>query len=245
MIADVRPAPHSFLITQPHNGPSVKVLIIEDDGGIAAQLAESVRQAGWKPAVRRDGQEGLQAALEGSWAMILLDVMLPGIDGWEVCRRVRAAGMDTAILMLTARDDVEDRVKGLDLGADDYLPKPFEAAELLARMRALARRQAHIKSGRIELGDLVLDSRAQTAERAGQPLKLTPREFSLLEALARHEGQVLTREAILERIWNNDEALPNTVNFHMASLRKKLDQDHEVKLIHTVHGLGYMLRRPA
>lgn len=175
--------------------------------------------------------------------MILLDIMLPGMEGWEVCQKLREGGIDVPLLMLTAKDEVSDRIKGLDLGADDYLVKPFELNELLARMRALARREAHHKSGRMEAGNLVIDSNGSLAAIKGIPLNLTPREFSLLEALVRNEGQVLTRDAILERVWNAEEALPNTVNFHMASLRKKLDSAGEGGLIQTVHGLGYTFRR--
>ncbi len=193
--------------------------------------------------LRRDGPSGLSEGLTHTCGLVLLDIMLPGMEGWEVCRRLREGGVDVPLLMLTAKDEVSDRVRGLDLGADDYLVKPFELTELLARMRALARRDSHRRSGRMEAGPLVIDSNGSSASIKGSSLQLTPREFSLLEALVRNEGQVLTREAILERVWNAEEALPNTVNFHMASLRKKLDAAGEGGLIQTVHGLGYTFRR--
>lgn len=223
----------------------MKVLIVEDDPQLGDLLADAVRSVGWKPALRRDGPSGLSEGLTHAYGLVLLDIMLPGMEGWEVCRRLREGGVDVPLLMLTAKDDVSDRVRGLDLGADDYLVKPFELTELLARMRALSRRDSHRRSGRMEAGPLVIDSNGSSASIKGMPLPLTPREFSLLEALVRNEGQVLTREAILERVWNAEEALPNTVNFHMASLRKKLDAMGEGGLIQTVHGLGYTFRRKA
>jgi DNA-binding response OmpR family regulator len=221
----------------------LKVLIVEDDPQLGDLLADAVRSVGWRPVLRRDGPSGLTEGLTRTCGLILLDIMLPGMEGWEVCRQLRAGGIDVPLLMLTAKDEVSDRVRGLDLGADDYLVKPFELTELLARMRALVRRETHHKSGRMEAGTLVIDSNGSAASIKGLPLPLTPREFSLLEALVRNEGQVLTREAILERVWNAEEALPNTVNFHMASLRKKLDAAGESGLIQTVHGLGYTFRR--
>ncbi|MCW5936123.1 MAG: response regulator transcription factor [Fimbriimonadaceae bacterium] len=219
----------------------MRVLVVEDDEEIAEQLAIALRNSGHKPTVAKDGVEGEREALLNPYGVILLDVMMPGRNGFEVCRRLRQSGVETPILMLTAKDAVEDRVTGLDTGADDYLVKPFEIAELLARIRSLARRDSQTRTGVVTINDLVVDSRTQTATKAGEPLRLTPREFSLLEALVRNEGRTLTREAILERVWNNDEALPNTVSFHMSSLRKKVDP--EAKLIHTVHGFGYVLRR--
>lgn len=218
----------------------MKVLIVEDDAEIAEQLATALRREGHKPSICGDGPSGEDEALLNSYGLVLLDVMLPGRDGWQVCRNLRRAGVATPILMLTARDAVPDRVEGLDAGADDYLVKPFDLRELLARVRALQRREAKLRSGVLEVGDLVIDPHAQTVHRGEEMVRLTPREFTLLEALARNAGRVLTREAILERVWNNDEALPNTVNFHMSSLRRKVDP--EGKLIATVHGFGYVLR---
>jgi DNA-binding response OmpR family regulator len=148
------------------------------------------------------------------------------------------------ILMLTARDAVEDRVRGLDVGADDYLPKPFDFDELLARVRALLRRDKIHRTRVIQIGDLTLDTAATRVWRAGQEIRLTPREYTLLEALAANEGRVLTRDLIQTRVWRDEESYPHTVDVHINSLRRKIDAGHEAKLIHTVHGLGYILRSP-
>lgn len=189
-----------------------------------------------------NGEDGLDKALWERYSLIILDIMLPGIDGWAICRRLRESKNAVPILMLTARDSVEDRVRGLEGGADDYLPKPFDARELLARARALIRRDKVHRTGKIQVADLEVDSAAHTVRRAGKEIHLTPREYSLLEALARNEGRTLTREVILESVWNNEESLDNTVNFHITSLRRKIDVDFEPKLIHTVHGFGYVLK---
>lgn len=222
----------------------MRILIVEDDVVIASELERILRKNGYYPDVAPDGKTGLDFALSHPYKVILLDVMLPLMDGIEVCQSLRRAGNDTPVLMLTARDAIDDRVKGLDTGADDYLVKPFAVPELLARVRALSRRDAANKADVVKVADLVVDGNARTATRAGKPLNLTKREFTLLEALARHTGNVLTREAILERVWNNEESLPNTVNFHVSSLRKKVDSGSSVKLIYTVHGTGYVLRPP-
>src|SRR5437763_1178090 len=173
--------------------------------------------------------------------------LVPGTgsrDGWSVCEALRIRRNPVPILMLTARGAVEDRVRGLNTGADDYLPKPFDFNELLARVRALLRRDQIHKSGSLQIADLEIDSTTRQVRRGGRELVLTPREFSLLEALARNEGRTLTREHILERVWGDDESYSNTVSFHVASLRKKVDTEDAVKLIHTVHGIGYVLRNP-
>ncbi len=220
----------------------MRVLVVEDDPVISSELVKALTRDGHKVDAALDGEEGLTQAFLNSYGLIILDIMLPKRNGWEVCADLRKSGLETPILMLTAKDEIDDRVKGLDLGADDYLVKPFDLRELKARIRALGRRDSARKSGIIEVADLVIDSKANTVSRSGEPIPLTPREFSLLEALARHEGQILTRDAILERVWNNDESLPNTVNFHMSSLRRKIDAERERKLIQTVHGMGYVLR---
>lgn len=220
----------------------MRILVVEDDTVIASQLSLALEREGFKPDVARDGEQGLQMAREGSYALMILDVMLPYRDGWSVCEELRKGRSTLPILMLTARDAVEDRIKGLSGGADDYLPKPFDIRELLARIQALLRRDKVHRTGVIRVGDLELDSNAHKVTRAGVEIDLTPREFSLLEALARNEGRTLTRQAILERVWDNEDSLENTVNFHVASLRKKVDASHETKLIHTVHGIGYVLR---
>lgn len=223
-------------------GGEMRVLVVEDDEVIAKALGTALAKEGYRPKLVGTGPDAVEAAIAESFGLIVLDVMIPGFDGFEVCRRLRKAGLETPVLMLTARDAVDDRVAGLDTGADDYLVKPFDVQELLARLRALKRREAAQKSDVIEVADLRVDSRAHTVQRAGTTIELTKREFELLEALARNAGRTLTRDAILQRVWNDDDALPNTVNFHVVSLRRKVDEGFEKKLIHTVHGLGYTLK---
>ncbi|HEX5323048.1 MAG TPA: response regulator transcription factor, partial [Capsulimonadaceae bacterium] len=172
------------------------------------------------------------------------DVMLPGMDGFRICEELRERGVASPILMLTARDAVRDRVHGLQIGADDYLPKPFDFAELVARVQALLRRDRLHKTRQIKIADLEIDTRARRVMRGGQEVALTPREYALLEALASHEAQVLTREVIQERVWLDEESSSNTVDVYIGSLRKKIDAGHEVKLIQTVHGVGYTLKAP-
>jgi two-component system copper resistance phosphate regulon response regulator CusR len=166
------------------------------------------------------------------------------MDGWQVCQRLRARRYSVPILMLTARDAVDDRVRGLEMGADDYLPKPFAFRELKARVQALLRRDKIHKGRTVRVADLEIDTGVQRVTRAGKEIPLTQREYRLLEALATREGQVLTRDMIQQSVWQDDDSYSNTVDVHIWGLRKKIDVDHEVKLIHTVHGRGYMLREP-
>jgi two-component system copper resistance phosphate regulon response regulator CusR len=222
----------------------MRILLIEDDEVIAERIKFGLEKARFTVDLAADGETGLQLARDGPYALLILDLMLPRRDGWSVCEALRLRRNPVPILMLTARGGVEDRVRGLNTGADDYLPKPFDFSELLARVRALLRRDQIHKSRVIQIADLEIDPTSRQVRRGGQELLLTPREFSLLEALARNEGRALTREYILERVWGNDESYSNTVSFHVASLRKKVDADHAVKLIHTVHGIGYTLRSP-
>jgi two-component system copper resistance phosphate regulon response regulator CusR len=220
----------------------VKLLLVEDEAAIAAVVRQGLEEAHYVVDVAHDGRTGLDRALDEEYALILLDVMLPQMDGWTVCQALRARRNTTPILMLTARDAVGDRVRGLDLGADDYLPKPFDFDELLARVRALLRRDRVHKARSIRIVDLEIDTGLRRVARAGQEVPLTPREYSLLEALAVHEGQVLTREVIQERVWINEESFSNTVDVYIGMLRRKIDAGHAVKLIQTVHGVGYVLR---
>lgn len=222
----------------------MRILLIEDEAPIAAVVKKGLEEARYRVDVASDGVTGLQMALAEGYSLILLDLMLPGRDGWSVCEALRSRRVRTPILMLTARDTVQDRVRGLETGADDYLPKPFDFAELLARVRALLRREQIHKSRVIRVADLEIDTAGGRVSRGGQEIRLTPREYSLLEALAANEGRVLTREVILERIWADDESYSNTVDVHVGVLRKKIDAGRPVKLIHTVHGLGYTLRVP-
>jgi DNA-binding response OmpR family regulator len=223
----------------------VRILVVEDEKGIADMLKEGLEDANYAVDVAGDGEQGLQMADETVYHLILLDVMLPKRDGWSVCETLRARRDRTPILMLTARDTVLDRVKGLDTGADDYLAKPFDFKELLARVRALLRRDKMHRTRVIKIADLEIDVARRTVTRAGVEIALSHREYDLLEALAANEGKVLTREAIQERIWMNEEAYSNTVNVYIGLIRKKVDANHAVKLIQTVHGAGYTLRAPA
>lgn len=222
----------------------MRILIVEDDVVIANLLRKGLEHARFEVDVAGDGNTGQKLALQEPYGAIILDVMLPGKDGWGVCAALRERRNTTPILMLTARDSVDDRVRGLETGADDYLPKPFDFKELLARVRALLRRDKLHKARVFRIADLEVDTSAGRVTRSGQEISLTPREYALLEALAANEGRVLTREMIQDRVWMDDEGFSNTVNVHIANLRKKIDAAHEVKLIHTIHGFGYSLRAP-
>lgn len=223
----------------------VRILVVEDEAAIAEVVSLGLRQAGYVVDVAADGRDGLAQAQNNRYGLILLDVMLPHLDGWGVCARLREAGDPTPILMLTARDTVTDRVKGLETGADDYLPKPFDFRELLARVHALLRRDRVHKGRVIQAADLEIDTTLRRVTRAGREISLTPREYDLLEALAGHQGQTLTREVIQERVWLDDDSLSNTVDAYVRLLRRKIDAGHKLKLIQTVHGVGYKLAVPA
>jgi DNA-binding response OmpR family regulator len=222
----------------------MKVLLVEDETGIANMIRRGLEGAGYSVDTAADGVTGLSMARENLYGLVILDLMLPGRDGWSICRELRAERSRVPILMLTARDTVEDRVRGLDMGADDYLPKPFDFKELSARIRALLRRDKVHKSRVIHIADLEIDTAQRRVSRAGVEIGLSHREYELLEALAAHESQVLTRETIQERIWMDEEAYSNTVDVYIGMLRKKIDAGHTVKLIQTVRGVGYTLRLP-
>ncbi len=223
----------------------MKILIVEDDIPIATVVKRGLERARYQVDLAHDGREGLALALNPDYSLILLDIMLPELDGLTVCRRVRARGLSTPIFMLTARDALQDRVDGLDIGADDYLIKPFEFPELLARVRALLRRDYVHKGAVVRIADLELDRDQHRVTRGGQEISLTPREFALLEALAVQEGRVLTRDYIRDQVWNDDDSYSNNVETFIKQLRRKIDSEPFPKLIHTVHGLGYSLRNPA
>lgn len=219
----------------------MRILVVEDDAVIATAIRRSLERERFSVQLAADGLTGLRLAKEGAYGAIVLDVMLPGQDGWALCAALRVRRNITPVLMLTARDSIQDRVRSLDTGADDYLAKPFDTRELIARVRSLLRRGQQHKSSVIRIADLEIDTHQARVTRAGQPIQLTPREYELLEALAAHEGKVLTREMIQERVWM-DDACGNSVSVHVANLRKKIDCGHAVKLIQTVHGFGYTLR---
>lgn len=222
----------------------MKILLVEDEPGIARLIRRGLEEAGYSVDATANGRQGLEMAGEKGYNLLLLDVMVPGMDGWQVCEALRTQGSQVPILMLTARDAVSDRVRGLDLGADDYLPKPFEFPELLARIRALLRRDRVHRARIIQVDDLVIDTGQRRVTRAGAEIGLSHREYELLEALAAHESQVLTREVIQERIWMDEDSYSNTVDVYIGMLRKKIDAGHGRKLIQTVRGLGYTLRVP-
>ena len=222
----------------------MRILLVEDNADIAEFVQRGLQEERFEVAVAGDGESGLQAAIDELFGLIILDIMLPQRDGFSVCEELRKRWITTPILMLTARDAVADRVRGLEAGADDYLPKPFDFSELLARVQALLRRDRLHKGRRIVIGDMEIDTRTRKVTRAGHEVPLREREYTLLEALATRAGQVLSREFIQEQVWQDDESLSNTVDVHMAQLRKKLDSGHGIKLIQTVYGQGYTLKLP-
>jgi|SRR6516164_4315077 len=222
----------------------MRVLVVEDEVRMAGLLERALREEGHAVDVAADGPEGLWLATENAYGAIVLDVMLPGLDGFQLCRRLRQSGRWVPVLMLTARDAVGDRVRGLDAGADDYLVKPFSLIELAARLRALARRDDRSRPVILAEGDLKLDPAAKRAWRAAAELHLSPKEFSLLELFLRHPGHVLTRSQIIEEIW--DFAYvggSNIVDQYVNYLRRKVDVPFERHHIETVRGMGYRLRR--
>ncbi len=221
-----------------------RVLLTEDEERMATLVADALRDDGHEVEVTHDGTTALDRAQAGSFEVLVLDVMLPDIDGFTVCRELRKAGVRTAVLMLTARDSVEDRVQGLDVGADDYLVKPFAVAELRARVRALARRPAGLHGAELRVDDLVLDPLKREVRRAGKRLDLTAREYGFLSFLLRHEGDTLTRAEILDGVWGEgSEPYGNVVDLYIHYLRTKTEQ-YGARLIHTVRGVGYVLREP-
>ena len=222
----------------------MRILIIEDDAAIAAMLQQGLENAKYMVDRAADGASGLTLTSENSYGLILLDLMLPVMDGWRVCEELRRRRNRVPILMLTARDAVGDRVRGLDAGADDYLPKPFDFSELLARVRALLRRDRVHRTRMIQIADLTIDTSQRLVTRAGMEIGLSHREYELLAALASSEGRVFSREMIQENVWMNETATSSTVDVYIGLLRKKIDAGHEVKLIQTVHGAGYTLRAP-
>ncbi|HYI14973.1 MAG TPA: response regulator transcription factor [Thermomicrobiales bacterium] len=220
----------------------MRVLVVEDDLRIAEFIRKGLEEEGHAVDVAHDGDEALDWPAVVDFDAIVLDVMLPGRDGIEVCRILRTRGVRTPILMLTARDTVEDRVAGLDSGADDYLVKPFAFAELLARLRALMRREPVLLGTTLEVADLTLDTSTRQVTRAGQPVTLTNKEYALLEYLMRHPNQVLTRTMIAEHVWNFDfDTGTNVIDVHIRYLRRKIDDPHDLKLIQTVRGAGYRI----
>jgi DNA-binding response OmpR family regulator len=223
----------------------VKILVVEDEPKVAQALREGLAGEGYDVAVEPTGEGAFFRATTESFDTILLDVMLPGRDGLTILQTLRARGVKTPVLVLTARDTLDDRVRGLDSGADDYLVKPFAFAELLARIRALLRRGRASDALKLTVGDLDVDVMTRTATRAGRAIDLTAREFELLRFLMAHERQVVSRDSLARDVWKEPSRtgpLDNVIDVHIARLRRKIDADHAVKLIHTVRGVGFTLR---
>jgi DNA-binding response OmpR family regulator len=219
----------------------MNVLIVEDDPNIARFLRRACEEAGYAPHVEQDGQEALSRATASHFDLILLDVMLPSLSGIEVCRQLREKSVTSLVLMITARDTLEDKIAGLDAGADDYVCKPFRVGEILARMRALLRRGAPSASV-LKVGDLTLDPLSRGAQRGDKTIHLSATEFSLLEYLMRHADKVCTRSLILDHVWQYDfGGSDNVVDVYIGYLRNKIDKGFEIPLIHTVRGAGFKL----
>ena len=223
----------------------MRILVVEDNHRLSAALARSLEDAGYAVDAAYDGQVGQDLALSAPYDAIILDILLPVKHGLDVCRDLRRQCVNTPILILTARDAVEDRVRGLDAGADDYLVKPFALSELLARLRALLRREAPTRSALLVVGDLRLDPATHFVERAGRGIELTAKQYALLELFMRHPNQLLSRELIESHIWSYDfEATSNVVDVYVRRLRRQIDDPFEVKLLETIRGAGYRLRAP-
>lgn len=220
----------------------MRVLVIEDEPDLLSVLAQLLREAGYAVDTAADGADGLFKAEGGQYDAVVLDLMIPEVDGWTVLKTLRDAGNSVPVLVLTARDALPDRVRGLDYGADDYLTKPFELAELLARLRAIIRRSAGKPSSTTQVGDVQIDMVRKCVSKAGQSVNLTPREYSLVEFLALHRGELVTRSMLYDHLFDeNDDSLSNLVDVHVSNVRKKLGKD----FIMTRRGQGYLLEEDA
>jgi two-component system copper resistance phosphate regulon response regulator CusR len=221
---------------------AMKILIVEDEAKTGDYLKQGLSEAGFTADLVRNGVDGMHEGLAGDHDLLILDVNLPGLDGWQVLQALRAAGRDLPVLFLTARDQVADRVKGLELGADDYLVKPFAFSELLARVRTLLRRGRVRESAVLAIADLELDVLKRRATRAGQRIDLTAKEFALLELFLRRQGEVLSRSFIASQVWDmNFDSDTNVVEVAIRRLRAKVDDDFAPRLIHTLRGMGYVM----
>jgi two-component system, OmpR family, copper resistance phosphate regulon response regulator CusR len=224
----------------------VKILIVEDELKTGDYLRQGLTEAGFTVDLTRDGADGLHQAISEDYDLMILDVMLPKLNGWQVLEMLRKADKETPVLFLTARDEVGDRVKGLELGADDYLVKPFAFSELLARVRTILRRgKSNSEVTFLQISDLELDMLRRRAQRGGQKIELTAKEFSLLELLMRRKGEVLSRSLIASQVWDmNFDSDTNVIEVAMRRLRNKVDDPFPTKLIKTVRGMGYVLEEP-
>jgi two-component system copper resistance phosphate regulon response regulator CusR len=220
----------------------MRIFLVEDDKRIANFVAKGLRENSYAVDVGTDGRDVFYQASVNDYDVIILDVMLPGKDGFEICRELRKQNINTPVLMLTARDAVEDKIAGLDHGADDYLTKPFEFGELLARLRALMRRRDIVRPSKIVIADLEIDTISQSIKRGGKEISLTAKEYALLEYLAREKGKVVGRAEIAEHVWDeNFDAFSNLIDVYVKRLRSKMDEGFEVQLIQTRRGAGYIL----
>ncbi len=223
----------------------MKILLVEEDSKTAAYLNQGLSEAGFCVDLRGDGNQGLHSALTQAYDLVVLDAVLPDLDGWAVLKAIRRAGRDVPIMLLVARDLVDDRVKGLELGADDYLLKPIVFSEFLARVRSLLRRGKPGDAGTMRVGDLELDLLRRRVTRSGIRIDLTAREFSLLELLLRRHGEVLPRSLIASQVWDmNFDSDTNVVDVAVCRLRSKIDDPFDIKIIRTVRGMGYVLEGP-
>ena len=221
----------------------MRILVIEDEVKLARFVERGLKEEGYSVDVVGDGDGGLHAAMETDYDLVVLDVMLPGLDGFQVLRSMRKAGRDMRVLMLTALDGVPDRVQGLEQGADDYLGKPFAYAEFLARVKALLRRGRERAPGRLVVADLVLDRRTRQVTRGGRPVSLTVKEYAVLEYLMQRVDEVVSRTALAEHVWDEHyEPMSNTIDVTVYHLRQKVDRGFTVRLVHTIRGAGYCLR---
>jgi DNA-binding response OmpR family regulator len=223
----------------------VRILLVEDETKVASFIQKGLEEEQYQVDVAHDGEEGLRRALASEHDLIILDILLPKRDGMSILREVRERRIDTPVLILTAKDSVEDRVAGLNSGCDDYLPKPFAFAELLARSRALLRRKSSDRGVTLVVGDLVLDPVSHRVTRAGKSVELTSREYALLQYFMQHPNQILTRTMIVEQVWGYDfDNFSNVVDVYVNYLRNKIDRNFEPRLLHTVRGIGYVLKPP-
>jgi len=224
----------------------MKVLVVEDNEPLRKAISQRLRESGFAVDETGDGPEGLWLATENKYTVAILDLMLPGLDGIDLLKKMRKQNEETSVLIITARDQVGDRVAGLDAGADDYLVKPFALEELLARVRALTRRKHSVKNPVLKVGDLEIDTRRRSASRGGREIELTAREYSLLELLALRSGEVVSRADIWEQLYDfNQDPESNVVDVFVAYLRRKIESDDKPKLIHTRRGMGYILEERA
>ncbi len=220
----------------------MRILIVEDELRLASVIKKGLIEEGFAVDTASDGEEGLYLAETESYDLIILDIMLPKVDGLTICRKLRSNNIKTPVLMLTAKSTIEEKVAGLDSGADDYLTKPFAFLELRSRIHALIRRSKNEASPILVISDLILDPIKHTITRGNKPVSLTPKEFAVLELLLRHKNEVVTRTMIIEHVWDyNFDSMSNVVDVFVASIRRKVDRGAKMKLIHTLHGVGYKI----